>query len=124
MSKNITISLSNKNLDHKEITKILHSQKVEANVSVRDSVVCNDKTCWNEKGCLIEFIKPIEVKKLETTWDNIKETNKLNSAHLHYPNNYDGCINKFPHFTQNKKRYIDEKEDSVFSNMFNRIIFI
>lgn len=93
--KDVTLSISNKNLKCSDLYSLLKNLGINSSISENKSIQCKNGTCWIENGCRLFFSRITKEEIYQSVWLESKKKYNLNCAHLKIPNKFNGCINDF-----------------------------
>ena len=90
------LNISGKNIvSCKDVVETLQKTGIMCSVVEQNSVICERKNCWIEKGCKITLsgLKPYYINA--KVWAPLQQRFQLTCAHLHVHGQYRGCILDF-----------------------------
>ena len=89
------LSISQKNLNCNDIVKYFCKERIMANITKNDTILCDNNNCWPENGCRIIINQITRGQLRDKIWIPLQKKYDLKCAHLNNPNKYQGCIHNF-----------------------------
>ena len=113
LNSDIKITISKEKLSCDDVINTLKKCKIQSSVINTEIIMCDENTCWNENGCIVNLSNRKDHRNIKNLWKTLKENHNLEYANIKVKNQYNGCINSY-----NKL----EGKDS-WNDVFNKTVF-